>query len=597
MKILAICDSHEAAASVMIDGEIICAAAEERFSRLKSDLGFPGKAIDFCLKYTGLKGGDFDSIVLPSRFLNYNILRFKREALFGMDDWLKEMYQYWEPKLYHGENHNYVDIFKSDQRFQYNGPYDFDKILNMEGDLHENFFRERVKTISEYLNVPSEKISYVTHEHAHAYYAYFGSPIREEALIFTSEGGGEYSNGTVWKADGRMNLTELSHTKDNHLGHLYRFITLLLGMKPNQHEYKVMGLAPYANSREVERSYKKICDFFDVEGLDVVVKNKPRDLYIAVRKMLEGHRFDGIAGAVQRVTEAVLCKWIKTVTGKYNISKVCFSGGVAQNIKACKSISELSSVDEIVVNPISGDGSLSIGAAYIMMSRYCDENRIDKSVIRPIENIYMGPQYSEDDIIKAVDKYDLKSGFTIVKSPSPDWVVNSLCSDKIIARMSGRMEFGQRALGNRSILANPSNSRNIEKINRKIKFRDFWMPFTPTILAEREQDYIINPKNLKSPFMTMAFDSTELARDELIAALHPADYTVRPQILKREANPEYHKIIKLFESKTGVGGLLNTSLNLHGEPVVCSPSDAVHTFINSELDALLFDDSLAIVRD
>ena len=209
----------------------------------------------------------------------------------------------------------------------------------------------------------------------------------------------------------------------------------------------------------------------------------------------------------------------------------------------------------------------------------------------------MGPQYSEDDIIKAVDEYDLKSGFTIVKSPSPDWVVNSLCSDKIIARMSGRMEFGQRALGNRSILANPSNSRNIEKINRKIKFRDFWMPFTPTILAEREQDYIINPKNLKSPFMTMAFDSTELARDELIAALHPADYTVRPQILKREANPEYHKIIKLFESKTGVGGLLNTSLNLHGEPVVCSPSDAVHTFINSELDALLFDDSLAIVRD
>ena len=596
MKILAICDSHEAAASVMVDGEIICAAAEERFSRLKADLGFPPKAIDFCLRFTGLRGKDFDVIVLPSKFLNYNITRFKRETLFTTEDWLKEMYQYWEPKLYHGETPDYVEIFRDDPRFKDTSPYDFEKVKNSEGDLHDNFFKERVRVISEYLDVPAEKISHVTHEHAHAYYAYFGSPIRGEALVFTAEGGGEYSNGTVWQADEYMNLTQLSHTKDNHLGHLYRFITLLLGMKPNQHEYKVMGLAPYANEKEVEKSYKKLCNFLDVDGMNVVIKEKPTDLYIAVRKMLEGHRFDGIAGAAQRVTEEILSKWMGSVSGKMGINKLCFSGGVAQNIKACKTISELSSVEELAVNPISGDGSLSIGAAYIMMSRYCDKKRIDKTIIKPIENIYLGPEYSHSEIKNSVGRNDLQSRFRIIELPNHDWIVTCLTSDKIVARMSGRMEFGQRALGNRSIIANPSNAMNIQKINRQIKFRDFWMPFTPTILEEREGDYIKNPKKLMSPYMTMAFDSTDLARNELIAALHPADYTVRPQILRREANPEYYNLLKSFESKTGVGGLLNTSLNLHGEPMVCSPDDAIQTFINSDLDVLLFDDVLAIER-
>lgn len=597
MKILAICDSHEAAACVMVDGEIVCAAAQERFTRLKGDMGFPDKSIDFCLQYTGFKGGDFDTIVLPSRFLNYNIIRFKREALFSTDDWLKEMYQYWQPRVYQGKEPDYVDVFKDDPKFNYGGLYDFDKVLHMEGDLNDNFFQERVRVISEYLDVPSSRISYVTHEHAHAYYAYFGSPIRSSALIFTAEGGGEYSNGTVWRADEHSGLMELSHTRENHLGHLWRFITLLLGMKPNQHEYKVMGLAPYANIKETEKVYNKICNFLDVNGMNVVVKEKPKDLYIAVRELLEGCRFDGIAGAVQQFSEEILCRWIGNVAQTEGIGKICFSGGVAQNIKACKAVSELEGLEEIIVNPIAGDGSLPIGAAYIMMNRYCEEHGVDKSVIKPLRNVYLGPSFSGPDFDRAIDRSDLKSRFRIIETPSQDWVVDSLVADKVIARISGRMEFGQRALGNRSILANPSNPHNIQKINRKIKFRDFWMPFTPTILAERAPDYIINPKKLRSPFMTMAFDSTALARDELPAALHPADYTVRPQILDRASNPEYYDLIQSFQSRTGVGGLLNTSLNLHGEPMVCSPEDAVHTFLNSDLDILLFHEHAAIVRD
>ena len=597
MKILAICDSHEAAASVMVDGEIVCAAAEERFTRFKSDMGFPRNAIDFCLRFTGLKGADFDVIVLPSQFINYNIISLKREAAYTIDDWLREMYEFWEPKLYRGESPNFVDIFKDSKHLCFDSPYDFEKVANRPGDLHENFYRERVRVITEYLDVPEEKLLTVTHEHAHAFYAYFASPIRGKAMVFTAEGGGEYSNGTVWEADEKGNLKELSHTKTNHLGHLYRFITLLLGMRPNQHEYKVMGLAPYANEKEAERSYNVLKNILDVEGLDVVVKNKPQDFYIAIRKMLEGLRFDGIAAGVQRVTEEILCKWIGSATKKFGINKVCFSGGVAQNIKACKSIAELPSVYDIYINPISGDGSLSIGAAYMAMSRYCEERGSDKSVIKPIKNIYLGPEYGEEDIKVAVAKRELASKFRIVEKPDTTFVVDQLVKDKIIARCSGRIEFGQRALGNRSIICNPRNQANIQKINSKIKFRDFWMPFTPTILAERENDYIVNPKGLASPFMTMAFESTELARKDLPAALHPADFTVRPQILERTMNPRYYDLIKKFEERTGVGVLLNTSLNLHGEPVVLTPDDAIHTFLNSGLDILLFDGTMAVIRD
>jgi carbamoyltransferase len=169
-------------------------------------------------------------------------------------------------------------------------------------------------------------------------------------------------------------------------------------------------------------------------------------------------------------------------------------------------------------------------------------------------------------------------------------IARLLTEGKIIARCAGRMEFGLRALGNRTIMADPRDYRIVRKINEAIKFRDFWMPFTPTILAERESDYIVNPKNLSSPFMTMAFDSTELAQKELIAALHPADLTVRPQILLEEKNPGYYSIIKEFEKLTGVGGILNTSFNLHGYPIVLGPEQAIFTLENSELDGVLIGD-------
>jgi carbamoyltransferase len=192
--------------------------------------------------------------------------------------------------------------------------------------------------------------------------------------------------------------------------------------------------------------------------------------------------------------------------------------------------------------------------------------------------------------MEAIQRLRIAERFAIIEEPTAGQVATLLRDNHILARCVGRMEFGQRALGNRSILANPSAFDNVRKINRQIKRRDFWMPFTPTILDYRARDYLVKPTDC--PFMTMAFDSTDLARKDLVAAVHPADYTVRPQILERSANPDYYTLIAEFEALTGIGGLLNTSLNLHGEPVVCSPDDAFHTFEHSELDAIVFDDFL-----
>ena len=194
--------------------------------------------------------------------------------------------------------------------------------------------------------------------------------------------------------------------------------------------------------------------------------------------------------------------------------------------------------------------------------------------------------------METINREGLDSKCKLTTGVGPEEIASLLSEGKIIARCSGRMEFGLRALGNRSILADPRRPDTVRKINQAIKFRDFWMPFTPTILAERQHDYIINPKSLKSPFMTMAFDSTELARKELVATLHPADLTARPQVLEEKRNPEYYSIVKAFEKITGVGGVLNTSFNLHGYPVVLGPEEAIFTFENSELDGLLMNDIL-----
>jgi carbamoyltransferase len=572
----------------MIDGEIVAAVQEERFTGLKGDYGYPEQSIDYCLKQAAVTSSELDEVILCTNNWNPVLMKIKRNANFSVDDWIKEQHEYWWPRLMENRQVNYYDLYKGRTDFDYDKTYPMDHLLSgyMDPAEMKEMTEIRLGTVSEKLNVSKDLISTVLHEDCHTYYAYFGSPMRGTVLSLTSEGIGDYSNGTVsiFSEAGR---NELARTTDNHLGHIYQYITLLLGMKPAQHEYKVMGLAPYSNAKETEKSYEVFRNVLKVAGLNIVYDEKPEDLYFHFKKALEGHRFDGIAGAVQKFLEEILSKWVQRCIKETGLDTISFSGGVAQNIKAMKKLIELDELNNIYVCPAAGDTSLPLGGCYYAMWRYLREQNLPTNILKPLEHVYLGPEFSTDEISDFLQNHKIASKYGVVQNITADDIAGRLAEGQIIARCSGRMEFGLRALGNRSILADPRRPDTVRKINNAIKFRDFWMPFTPSILEERESDYIINPKNLKAPFMTMAFDSTPLARKELIAAIHPADFTVRPQLLKKSSNPGYYAILKAFEKLTGVGGVLNTSFNLHGAPIVLGPEEALSTFENSELDALI----------
>jgi len=597
MIILGIQEAHDASAALMIDGEIVAAAQEERFTGLKGDYGFPKKAIEACFKSAGVNSSQLNEVALASHNWNPVLTKIKRNANFSVDDWVKEQREYWKPTLLEKKRVVYYELFKDRADFKYDEIYPMDHLLT--GYMDEPEMREmaelRKKTLAKLLGVSEKIVNTITHEDCHTFYSYFASDMREKVLALTTEGIGDYSNGTVsiFSENGRR---ELASTKENHIGHIYQYVTLLLGMKPNQHEYKVMGLAPYSNIKEKVKSLDVFKTVLKVDGLNIVYDRKPKDLYFTFKRALEGHRFDGIAGALQQWVEGLLREWTKKCISKTRIGKICFSGGVAQNIKAVKAMMELEEVNDIFVPPAAGDTSLSIGACYYTMWKHIKETRQSFSKLHALDNIYLGPEYSDEEIEKTLEKNGVRSRYRVIEGVTQADVARQISDGMIIARCTGRMEFGLRALGNRSILADPRRLETVQRINSAIKFRDFWMPFTPTILAERAYDYIINPKHMQSPFMTMAFESTTLARKELRAALHPADLTVRPQILEEWRNPDYYSLIKEFEKVTGVGGILNTSFNLHGFPIVLGPKEALYTFDNSELDGLLLNDYL-IRRD
>jgi carbamoyltransferase len=236
-------------------------------------------------------------------------------------------------------------------------------------------------------------------------------------------------------------------------------------------------------------------------------------------------------------------------------------------------------VERLFIFPSCGDESLPIGAAIAKGLELGNDH------IEPLGQIYFGQDFSDEEIEEVVKKESRE--FKVERIEHIDeFTGKQIAQDRVVARFSGRMEWGARALGNRSILADARNRDVVMKINEAIKNRDFWMPFAPSLLEERADEYILNPKGFYAPYMIMAFETKEKARQDLLAALHPYDFTARPQVVRESWNPSYYKVLKAFEKETGIGGLLNTSFNLHGDSIVCSPEDAVHTFKNSALDAL-----------
>jgi len=586
MKILGLSLGQLTTASLMIDGEIVACVSEERFTRNKNDMAYPKNAIEYCLKAAGIKGSDLDHVAIASLQIPVDYQVIKKFSDFSIQDYIKAQYKIWKPLLYDKKQASWLEVFKDKINFkQYPGGWDkidFTNDVTM-WKTYKPFIHD---TISKHIGVDKKKIQHMDHHTAHAYYAYFGSPINgEDCVVFTADAYGDGLSATVSTVkDGKV--TRISESKEFNLGRLYRYITLLLGMKPNEHEFKVMGLAPYAKEYLTKGPYKVFKKGLYVDGLGFKYHEKPTDLYFYYKEKLEGFRFDGIAGALQLYLEEILTEWVKNGLNHAKLKKAVFSGGVGMNIKAMKDLINLPEVDDFFVCASGSDESLAIGACYMM------HEKNSKQVMLPLTHVYLGPEFDDKYIEEMIKRDKLENKYKIKRDIPIADVVKQIADGLVIARCAGRMEFGARALGNRSIIANPKHPGIIPKINEQIKNRDFWMPFTPSMLKERTKDYLDNPKDIQSPYMTIAYDSTMLAQKDLPGALHPADHTARPQFVDKETNPGYYKLIKEFEKQTGIGAVLNTSFNLHGYPIIMTPEDAIHVFENSDIDGVLLNKTL-----
>jgi carbamoyltransferase len=341
-----------------------------------------------------------------------------------------------------------------------------------------------------------------------------------------------------------------------------------------------MGLAPYGNPRPCIDAMRRIITLNPTAPLEFQNKISPF-IQTKLQTMLTRQRFDNIAAAAQQHLENLLVNWVRNAIRKFDLHRIVCSGGVFLNVKANKKIMEMPEVEDLFVYPAAGDDGTAIGAGLQTYFKFCKREGLKPEKV-PMTDLYYGPSFSNEQVLQA-----LKETGWIRKAEyhaEIDSLVGEYVADgKIVARFNGRLEFGPRGLGNRSILADARNLKTIGKINFAIKHRDFWMPFAPTLIENRISDYLVNSKS--APYMIMAFDTTS-RREEIIAAIHPADKTCRPQTLRKEWNLDYWKVLSAFQEKTGVGGLLNTSLNLHGYPIVCNPIQAIWTFENSQLEGL-----------
>jgi len=591
MKILSLYWGLYSGAALYIDGKTVSATLEERFTRKKKDDAFPLNSIEFCLKQANIKPNELDGVASASLERDY-FSQLTRQALWGIEDYLKQQKEYWFPLFYKNKKNDYEKIFdyRAD-RSQH--PKDY---WSVPGDQSQSFSKDVERLISETLGIDAEKVHRIEHHRAHAYYSYYASSFRNENILsFTIDGHGDGLNATIGLFNSNGTYKRIYKTNQCNIARIYRYTTLLLGMMPNEHEYKVMGLAPYGK----EELSKKALDLFKntlfVDGIDFKWKIKPDDSYFWFKERLEGVRFDSIAYSLQEWVEKLTCEWVRNSVRKFGVDKIVISGGVAMNVKAMGKIAELPEVKDLFVGGSSGDESMAISSGICLAEDLTLERgeKWNAPKLIPFSNLFLGPcagLESEKQVVEDLDK----AKYQILENPLPEQLASLLVDGKVIARCSGPMEFGQRALGNRSILADPVNIEIKDRINAMIKNRDFWMPFAPVILDTYAERYLINPKKIQSPVMTIAFKTTVEGFKAMISACHPADKTARPQILKEKDNPELYAILQAFEKLTDRGALLNTSFNLHGHPIVNTPEEGVSVLQKSGLDGLVLENYLIL---
>jgi carbamoyltransferase len=549
--ILAIHAGHNASALIGTREKVLYAVQEERLNGEKNYWGFPEQSILRCLSYLKITPQDVERIVVGRKQI---IARY----------------------------HSRADVMKSYARQDTLVGKVRQRVIMpaVLGTLKEYGQKEMLSKITA-LGFDPSQVDFFDHHTSHATTAYYGlrKSFTEPYLVVTCDGSGDGLCATVRvMGGGKSELVATTHWNDS-LGAIYSWATYRMGFVPLEHEYKLMGMAPYTSAsyaREIRDIFYSFLDL-DETGLRFQRKKIKRisDSSQDIFAKLAGKRFDSICGGLQMFTEELLTRWIQHAVVKTGVKKVLAAGGVFMNVKANKVISELPEVDYFEAFPSCGDETLTFGAYYQYVA-----NQYGDTQVPTLEHFYTGDVIEDEDVLTTLKKFP----YSYRKMNNVGQEIAALVAMGLpVARCNGGMEFGARALGNRSILADPGNQDVVRVINQMVKKRDFWMPFAPMMKAEKSDQYIKNPKSLDSPYMMMTFDTRDNFRD-LIAAVHNADLTCRAQLLQIKQNPEMYSIIDQFETLTGKSVVLNTSFNLHGFPIARNASDAMFIFENSGLE-------------
>ncbi len=592
MTVIGIFDGHNASAALTIDGEVLCAIQEERFTKRKNETCFPQHAVRYILETYQLNNDNIDMVAMSTTDrTDINNIQYPIDSVFSIADYIDMMEEYWKPKL---SGKPYVKAYAKkvfEEKYPnettfHNIPLEF---YDLDRPILQQKMQELIRNdVATFMHIDAEKVRYFDHHTCHVMYGYFANPNKKEKTIaITVDANGDGRNQTVWKIENNQ-FTLVDDSAQCDIGRIYRMITLYLRMKPLEHEFKVMGLAPYAKKSYINDVMPVFKELLTFDGLKIIYKNRPENLYEYFNEKLKYYRFDNIAGAVQEYTEQMLNELFVRAHKEIGYSSFVFSGGVAMNVKANKALGDLDCVDDLFVAGSSSDESQSIGACYFANYEKGIENK-------PLKNLYLGTSIADNDVHAYIETQNLHKKYKISQADHGS-VASLLAKGEVVARVAGRMEFGSRALGNRSILADPSNPGIIQYINELIKGRDFWMPFAATVLDSYADKYLVNPKKFTSSYMAVAMDTRKEVLHEIKAGTHPYDETIRPQILTKEQNPEYYDLIQTFSEITGIGALLNTSYNLHGLPMVNDIEDAMHVFENSGLKYLVLNHTLVSKR-
>ena len=560
-RALGIHDNHNASVCLLEDGKVVFSLQEERLNGIKNFNGFPKEAIARSLGWAGISLDDIDifafgTIHNPAWRDTAALLRYYAEPA-----WKKDA----------------INLFK-------------------DSPLFSLYASRRAKERRKYLEaagIPAAKTRVYDHHLAHAAGAYYGSGFPDQSLVLTLDGGGDGACAGVYVAENGA-IRPVSRTPEGHsIGDVYSYSTYYMGMTPLEHEYKLMGMAPYSQPKYFSKISAALDGLLAVDGLTFRRRtfSSTANYNHILGPVYRRQRFDAVCGALQDFTERLVLRWVNNAIAKTGLPSLCLSGGVFMNVKMNKLIAGLDGVEKLFIMPSCGDESNAMGATYLAHAEHCTSHG-GPVANRPLADLYLGESFGEPEVKAEV----ARAGYSCVREDNIDaFVAEMLAEDRIVARCTGRSEWGARALGNRSILANPASFATVQKINDAIKMRDFWMPFAGSVTEQDAGRYLVNPKGIPSPYMMMAFDTTG-ERSSIQAATHPKDRTMRPQILKREHNPAYYRLIMEFAKRTGISCVLNTSFNLHGSPMVYHPRDALDTLGKSDLSILVMD-NLVVRKD